>query len=163
MLSLSSFVRWLVCLFVRPYPFFSLVSLKSVVYLECHKASKGVKGIKWEWMYGPRVFQWCFKGVSRKFKGCFNEDPRVSPWSFKGVSKKLQGNFKGVSRMFQGGFKQVSSKFQGRFNNLSRVFQVRLMSVLRGDKSLSREFQGYLKENKEVSVFLVFQQSWQGV
>ena len=83
-----------------------------------------------------------------KIQGCLHE-----------VSRVFLKSYKEISRVFQECFKEVSSKFQGRFNNLSRVFQVRLMSVLRGDKSLSREFQGYLKENKEVSVFLVFQQS----
>ena len=49
-------------------------------------------------------------------------------------------------------FKQVSSKFQASFKHVSSVFQVRLMSVLREIKCLLREFQGHVKEDKEVSV-----------
>ena len=47
--------------------FFLLVSLESVVDLECHKQSKSVKGIQWESMCVSRVLQGSFKGVSRKF------------------------------------------------------------------------------------------------
>ena len=52
--------------FVRPsVPFFPLVSTESFVYLQCHKASKSVIGIKLESL----VFLGSFKGVSRKFQG----------------------------------------------------------------------------------------------
>ena len=67
--------------------FFSLVFLKSIVHLECHKASKSVNGSEY-------VFQGCFKGVSRVFLRVF------------------QGCFKGISRVFQGCFKSVSRKFK---------------------------------------------------
>ena len=77
------------------------MSLKSVEHLECHKASKSVKGTQWESMCISRVFQGCIKGVSRKF----------------------QGSFKVVSRVFQGSFRDVSRKFQGYFKKVSRVFQ----------------------------------------
>ena len=53
--------------------FFLLVSLESVVVLECHKQSKSVKGIQWESMCVSRVLQGSFKGVSKKFLGCFKE------------------------------------------------------------------------------------------
>ena len=43
--SRSDVVTQSVCLFVRPSPFFSLVSLESEVHLECHKASENIKGI----------------------------------------------------------------------------------------------------------------------
>ena len=85
-LSLSSSVRP----FVRPL-FFSLVSLKSVEHLECHKASKSAKGTQWESMCISRVFQGCIKGDSRKFQG-----------SFKVVSRVFQGCFKGVHGCFKG-------------------------------------------------------------
>ena len=65
-LSLSSFVR----VSVRTFFYFLLVSLKSLVDLECHKASKSVNG-------SECVFQGCFKGVSRVFQGCFKGVSRV--------------------------------------------------------------------------------------
>ena len=68
-LSLSPFV----CPSVRSSPFFSLVSLKSVVHLESHKASKSVKGTQWESLCVSRVFEGSFKGVLRVFQGCFKE------------------------------------------------------------------------------------------
>ena len=47
--------------FVRVSPFFSsLVSLKSVEHLECHEASKSVKGTQMESICVSRVFQGCF-------------------------------------------------------------------------------------------------------
>ena len=55
-LSLSSFVCPL---------FFSLVSLKSVEHLECHEASKSVKGTQLESMCVSRVFQGRLKEVLR--------------------------------------------------------------------------------------------------
>ena len=82
-------------------PFFLLVSLESVVDLECHKQSKSVKGIQWESMCISRVLR-CFKSVSKKFLGCFKE---VS----KGVLTKSHGYFMEVSRKFQESFKRVSS------------------------------------------------------
>ena len=48
---------------------FSFVSLKSVKHLECHKASKSVKGIQWESMCVSKVFERYFKGVLRMFQG----------------------------------------------------------------------------------------------
>ena len=72
-LSLSSCFR----VFVFPSPFFLLVSLESVVVLECHKQSKSVKGIQWESMCVSRVLQGSFKGVSKKFLGCFKEVSRI--------------------------------------------------------------------------------------
>ena len=70
--------------------------LKSVEHLECHKASKRVKGTQWE----SRVFQGCIKGVSV-------------------VSRVFQGNFKGISRKYQECFKEV----KGCFKKVSTVFQ----------------------------------------
>ena len=40
-----------------------------------------------------RVFQGSFKGLSKKFQGCFEEVLRVFEGSFKGVSRKSQGCF----------------------------------------------------------------------
>ena len=76
-LSLSSLVL--------PSPFFFLVSLKSVEHLECHKASKSVKGTQWESMSVSRVFERSFKGVSRKFQWCFKEVSQVFQGSFKRI------------------------------------------------------------------------------
>ena len=45
------------------------MSLKSVVQLECHKASESVKETQWE----SFVFQGSFKGVLRVFQGCFKK------------------------------------------------------------------------------------------
>ena len=101
---------------------FLLVSLKSVEHLECHKASKSVKGTQWESMCISRVFQGCIKGVSRKFQGSFKEVSGLFQGCFKGVSRKFQGRFKEVVWVFQGSFKGVSRKFQGRFKEDSRKF-----------------------------------------
>ena len=51
-----------------------------------------------------------FKGVSRKFQGCFKKVSRVFLESLKVISRKFQGCFEGVSRKFQGSFKNVSNK-----------------------------------------------------
>ena len=53
-----------------------------------------------------KVFQWCFKNVSRVL-----EVSRMFPVSFEGVYKKFQGSLKGVSRNFQECFKEVSGKY----------------------------------------------------
>ena len=37
------------------------------------------------------MFQGSFKGVLRKFQGCFTEVSRVFQGSFKGVSRKFKG------------------------------------------------------------------------
>ena len=61
------------------------MSLKSVVQLECHKASESVKETQWESLCVSRKFQGCIKSVSRKFKGCFMKVSHVFQGSFKGV------------------------------------------------------------------------------
>ena len=53
--SRSDGVTQFVCSSVLPSPFFPLVSMESLVHLECHKASKSVKGIKLESMGVKRV------------------------------------------------------------------------------------------------------------
>ena len=63
------------------------------------------------------MFTESFKGISRKFQGCFNA-----------VSCVFQRNFREMSRMLQESSKGTSSKFEN-------VFQVGL-----------RGFQGYWKE-----------------
>ena len=65
LVATSSSVRVSVCVSL----FFLLVSLESVVDLQCHKQSKSVKGIQWESMCVSRVLQGSFKGVSKKFLG----------------------------------------------------------------------------------------------
>ena len=83
--SRRDFVAQFVCSLLCLSPFFSLlVSLESVVHLECRKASKNP-----------------FNGVSRKFKGCFKEVLRVFIECFKGVSRKFQGCFKEVARVLK--------------------------------------------------------------
>ena len=72
------------------------MSLKSVAHLECYKASKSVKGIHCESMCVSRIFQGCFKGVTMKFQGCFEEVLMVFQGSFLGVSRKFEGCFKEV-------------------------------------------------------------------
>ena len=62
-----------------------------------------------------KVFQGSFKGVLRKFQGCFKEISRVFHGSFKVVSRKFQGCLKEVSRGFHGRFKGVVRAFQGCF------------------------------------------------
>ena len=69
-----------------------------------------------------------FKGVSRKFIGCFN----------KGISRKFQECSKEVSMIFQGYFKKALRDFHGilkgysgSFDDVSRVFQ-------RSSKGVSR-------------------------
>ena len=53
------------------------MSLVSVVDLEYHNQSKSVKGIQWESLCVSRVLQGSFKGVSKKFLGCFKEVSRI--------------------------------------------------------------------------------------
>ena len=53
-----------------------------------------------------------FKGVSKKFLGCFKE-----------VSWTFQENFKSVSQKFQGCLKKVSSVFRGSLKGVSRNFK----------------------------------------
>ena len=48
------------------------------------RSSKGILG----------KFQICFKGVSKKFKGCPEDDFRVLQGSFESVSRKFQWCFK---------------------------------------------------------------------
>ena len=79
--SVTQSVRPFVRPSVLPYPFFPLVCMESLVYLECHKASKSVQGIKLESMGVKRVSQGCLKSVSRLFLGVFRlfqESSRVS-------------------------------------------------------------------------------------
>ena len=48
----------------------------------------------------------CFKGATRKFKGCFEKVLRVFQKSFEGVSRKIKGCFNGVLSGFQGYLKE---------------------------------------------------------
>ena len=59
-------------------------------------------------------FQWCFKGVSRKFSISFN---------FKKFSRVFQESFKGVSRTIEGHSRRVLSGFQGYLKEIQREFQ----------------------------------------
>ena len=68
------------------------------------------------------VLQGSFKGVSRKFQGCFKKVSSVFQGSFKNVSREFQGCVKEVLRVFQGGFKSVSRKFKEGFKYVSRKF-----------------------------------------
>ena len=65
-----------------------------------------------------RVFQGSFKGVLRKFQGCFKEVSRVLQGSFKGVLRRFQGCSKEISRVFQGSFKEASRTFQKSFKGV---------------------------------------------
>ena len=56
-------------MFVCVSLFFLLVSLESIVHLECHKESKSVKGTQQgRFKEVSRVFQESFKTISRKFQ-----------------------------------------------------------------------------------------------
>ena len=61
------------------------------------------------------MFQGNFKGVPRKFLGCFKEVSRVFQESLKGVSRKFQGCFNGVLSGVQGCLKQVQRVFEEEF------------------------------------------------
>ena len=56
-----------------------------------------------------------FKGISKKFKGCFEEVSMVIRGKLKGAlgdlgdSREFQGNLKEVQTVFQGSFKGVKS------------------------------------------------------
>ena len=63
-------------------------------------------------------FQWCFKGVSRKFQRSRNFQE-----SFKKVSTVLQASFKCVSRKIEGCFKGVLSGFHVGFKLVSWIFE----------------------------------------
>ena len=62
-----------------------------------------------------KVFKVSFKGISRKFKGCFKEFSKACLGSFKVISKNFQCCFKdalkevfvGFSRVFPGNYKEV--------------------------------------------------------
>ena len=70
------------------------MSLLSEVYLECYKVFKECS------------YQWESIGVSRVFvPGCCKEVLRVLTKNFKGVSRKFKGCFKEVSTVFQGKLK----------------------------------------------------------
>ena len=43
-----------------------------------------------------------FKGISRKFEGCFKKVSRMFQKSFKGVSSENEGCLEGALRGFQG-------------------------------------------------------------
>ena len=92
-----------------------------------------------------RVFQWCFKwvsrvfkrswigvkGVSKVFQGCFKELLGVIWETIKGDSRELQGiekKFKGVCRQVQRCFKE----FQGHFKKESSVFQENFIKSFKG-------------------------------
>ena len=66
--------------------------------------SVGFKGRNSKGILGK--LQMCFKGASRKIRGC---------------SKKVFG---GTSRQFTGGFKKVSWVFQGRLKGISMELKV---------------------------------------
>ena len=64
------------------------------------------------------MFQRSFKGVSRKFQGCFKIVSSVCQGSFKSVSRKFHGSgsFKDVSMVFHDFrecFKEVSRELSG--------------------------------------------------
>ena len=66
------------------------------------------------------MFSGSFKGVSRKFQGCFIKVSKMFHKSFKDeeVSRKFRRCFmifKGVSRVFQGSFKIAFKVFQKSF------------------------------------------------
>ena len=64
------------------------------------------------------MFHRSFKCNSSKFQGFLKRASMLHQESFKGVSRKFQGCFKGdPSRMFQESLKDVSRKFK-----VSRVF-----------------------------------------
>ena len=100
--SLHVCVRVCVCVFV---PFFSF----SVLGV-CMVFQGSLKGI-WSLKEVPRMFQRSFKGVYRKFWGCFQE-----------VSRVFQGSFQGISKKFQGGFKEDWRVFQGRTEYLKEIW-----------------------------------------
>ena len=78
-----------------------------------------------------RVFQECFKNVSRKMIGCF-----------KVALREFQEYFdsKGVSRKFQGIFEKGSKVLQGNLREFSRDFQGRLENILKNIQDVSKEF-----------------------
>ena len=56
-----------------------------------------------------------FKGVSRKFKGCFRGCFKKVSNVFQVICKGVSSNFKGVSRVFERTLKGVAGKFQWCF------------------------------------------------
>ena len=139
---------------------FSLVSLESVVYMECH----GVL----------RVYEGCFKEVSTKFKGCFEEI------SGKGVSKRfkevwwilwisLQGDSRGFQECWEKKFKGVLRKIEGCLSffkgisrylkEVQRVFQEdltgALLKVKRYFKKVSRVLQQSLRNSNQFQKYFL--------
>ena len=77
--------------------------MESLVYLECHKASKSVQGIKLESMGVKRVSQGCLKSVSRLFLGVFRlfqESSRVSFLAVSTPNMKFQDFFRFIQKVF---------------------------------------------------------------
>ena len=79
------------------------------------------------------MFQGSFKGVSRKFPGCFKEVSRVFQETFKKVLRELQGCLKEVFRVFHRSLKCVSRKFQGCFKKVSIRFCTQCYVVTSGE------------------------------
>ena len=84
-----------------------------------------------------RMFQLCFKEVSRVFQGSFNGVLRKSQMCskklhicFKKFTRKIGGCFEGVLRVFPGCFiifKGVSKVFQESFKKTFKMFQKSLI------------------------------------
>ena len=88
-----------------------------------------------------RMFPRCW--VSRIFQGCSKEVFRVFQWSFKGDSRKIEGVFNEVWIRFR----TLLRLFQGRLRNALRdLSQGSFIVSKRSSKGGSREFQRCLRK-----------------
>ena len=86
--------------------------------------------------------EYWFKGVSRKYQGCFKEDWGVFQETLNGDSRELQRFLKEIQWAFKGTFKAVKEdvlrKFPACLKKLSSVFQENVKHSVKG---VSRMFQ----------------------
>ena len=88
-----------------------------------------------------RVFQGCYKSVSRVFERTLKEISWRFERQFKGVSRR----FHGFSKSVLGCFKEVSRKIEGCFNGVLSGFQGCLQEVEWCLRQVSKVFQASFK------------------
>ena len=95
------------------------------------------------------MFQGSFKGVPKRFLGCFKEVSRKIEVCFNGV----HGCLKEVQWVFEEIFKGVSRKFKcfSRWRGVPRDLQGSFKGIKKSSKGVSRQFQRHFKEVLGVS------------
>ena len=83
------------------------------------------------------MFTESFKGVSRKFQGCFKDILTMSQGSNRGISRVLQVRLKRVSRSFKG-VSRVFKRLKTCVREVFMVFQEHFKEV---SERVSKKFQ----------------------